>query len=98
MAIRPLWTGHTTPRVGYGGRQPDGEIVLDGVPPGTEVEVWPAGSRPVLVTREQVYEAIADAITQSGGSHVLGSDIARARNAVMALLSGQSPSGEVDGG
>lgn len=41
---------------------------------------------PTGVTRETLHETIADAITKTGRSLVLESDIARARNAVWSLI------------
>lgn len=66
--------------------------------PGTEVEVWPAGDR-TSPTREQVYEAIAEAITEHvwvhGSGEISGDGIHKAADAVMALLHGQGD--ETDG-
>lgn len=59
------------------------------VPPGTEVAVWPAGSRPVPVTRDQVKRALWDAYAPVAHRKV-GSILDALTDSVMALLSGQT--------
>lgn len=90
MSTEPLWRGPVE-------KLDDAREVDRLVPERTEVEVWRAGDR-TSPTREQVRRAVKDAYLCDGTNTNQWLDLAADK--VMALLSGQSPTGgeATDGG
>lgn len=70
-----------------------GAHVLDLI---AEIERLRAGVSPQPeISAERLFEVISDALTQSGQSHVIGSDVARARNAVLPFIASARPQPEI---
>ena len=101
MSAKPLWRGPTLPFTDMPGWEELSYKCLNlDVPPGTEVEVWPAGDR-TPVTREQIRKVIAridddDPGGDEGDSWLLTGEaewmpsinVDALTDAVLALLSG----------
>jgi hypothetical protein len=94
----PLWRGKTTQQGAWNTysflTEEDGDLPALDCPPGTEVEVWPAGDRPTI-DRNRVRAVVVSALVDVG-EPFSRAQVNRIANSVMLLLHGEGDETEED--